>query len=120
MFTTNKEFRPPVLSGFNMRISLVMSDHLCHPSKCDLVRVGCMSKSPSSNGLLYEIVFSHGYDFSLIQSQSSYDSEDYEGAQRLGRKALHMGIASFVIGLVIITVFSVVHFTTVLICTNIL
>ncbi|XP_016361175.1 transmembrane protein 233-like [Sinocyclocheilus anshuiensis] len=49
--------------------------------------------------------------FSLM-SQSSYDAEDYEGAQRLGRKALHMGIASLVIGLVIITVFCVVHFTT--------
>ncbi|XP_016341001.1 transmembrane protein 233-like [Sinocyclocheilus anshuiensis] len=49
--------------------------------------------------------------FSLM-SQSSYDAEDYEGAQRLGRKALHMGIASLVIGLVIIMIFSVVHFTT--------
>lgn len=55
---------------------------------------------------------------SLIQSQSSYDAEDYEGAQRLGRKALHMGIASLVIGLLIITVFCIVHFTTVLICTK--
>uniref|UniRef100_A0A672TFH9 Transmembrane protein 233 n=1 Tax=Sinocyclocheilus grahami TaxID=75366 RepID=A0A672TFH9_SINGR len=49
--------------------------------------------------------------FSLM-SQSSYDAEDYEGAQRLGRKSLHMGIASLVIGLVIIMIFSVVHFTT--------
>ncbi|KAI7797789.1 putative transmembrane protein 233-like, partial [Triplophysa rosa] len=49
--------------------------------------------------------------FSLM-SQSSYDAEDYEGAQRLGRKALHMGIASLVIGLLIIMVFSIVHFTT--------
>lgn len=55
---------------------------------------------------------------SLIQSQSSYDAEDYEGAQRLGRKALHMGMASLVIGLLIITVFCIVHFTTVLICTK--
>ncbi|XP_056585941.1 transmembrane protein 233 [Triplophysa dalaica] len=52
--------------------------------------------------------------FSLM-SQSSYDAEDYEGAQRLGRKALHMGITSLVIGLLIIMVFSIVHFTTVLI-----
>ncbi|XDV48756.1 hypothetical protein PO909_018128 [Leuciscus waleckii] len=55
--------------------------------------------------------------FSLM-SQSSYDAEDYEGAQRLGRKALHMGMASLVIGLLIITVFCIVHFTTVLICTK--
>lgn len=56
MFTTNKKCRPPALSkiiskfekkknGFNMRISLVKSDHFCHPSKCDLVRVSCMSKA---------------------------------------------------------------------------
>ncbi|XP_065104020.1 transmembrane protein 233 [Paramisgurnus dabryanus] len=49
--------------------------------------------------------------FSLM-SQSSYDTEDYEGAQRLGRKALHMGIASLLIGLLIIMVFIIVHFTT--------
>ncbi|TRY65584.1 hypothetical protein DNTS_015194 [Danionella cerebrum] len=49
--------------------------------------------------------------FSLM-SQSSYDAEDYEGAQRLGRKALHMGISSLIIGLLIITIFCIVHFTT--------
>uniref|UniRef100_A0A8B9H4M0 Transmembrane protein 233 n=1 Tax=Astyanax mexicanus TaxID=7994 RepID=A0A8B9H4M0_ASTMX len=47
-----------------------------------------------------------------VMSQSSYDNEDYDGSQRLGRKALHMGIASLIIGLLIITVFSIVHFTT--------
>ncbi|XP_030621843.1 transmembrane protein 233-like [Chanos chanos] len=47
-----------------------------------------------------------------IMSQSSYDEEDYEGAQRLGRKALHMGIASMIIGILIIMTFCIVHFTT--------
>ncbi|XP_029916528.1 transmembrane protein 233-like [Myripristis murdjan] len=50
--------------------------------------------------------------FSVL-SQNSYNEEDYEGSQRLGRKALHMGIASFIIGLIVITVYSVLHFTTV-------
>uniref|UniRef100_A0A672MNT4 Uncharacterized protein n=1 Tax=Sinocyclocheilus grahami TaxID=75366 RepID=A0A672MNT4_SINGR len=45
----------------------------------------------------------------IKRDEISYDAEDYEGAQRLGRKALHMGIASLVIGLVIITVFCVVY-----------
>ncbi|XP_071374899.1 transmembrane protein 233 [Centroberyx affinis] len=49
--------------------------------------------------------------FSVL-AQNSYDEEDYEGSQRLGRKALHMGIASFIIGLLVITVYSIVHFTT--------
>ncbi|XP_066499629.1 transmembrane protein 233 [Hoplias malabaricus] len=49
--------------------------------------------------------------FSMM-SQSSYDNEDYDGSQRLGRKALHMGIASFIIGVLIITIFCIVHFTT--------
>ncbi|KAM3867681.1 transmembrane protein 233-like [Diretmus argenteus] len=49
--------------------------------------------------------------FSVL-AQNSYDVEDYEGSQRLGRKALHMGIASFIIGLIIIIIISAVHFTT--------
>ncbi|KAL7883971.1 hypothetical protein AOLI_G00067410 [Acnodon oligacanthus] len=49
--------------------------------------------------------------FSMM-SQSSYDNEDYDGSQRLGRKALHMGIASLIIGLLIIMIFCIVHFTT--------
>lgn len=68
--------------------------------------------------ILSNSTFHHYYFFCVIQSQSSYDAEDYEGAQRLGRKALHMGIASLVIGLLIIMVFCIVHFTTVLICTK--
>ncbi|MCJ8735447.1 hypothetical protein PDJAM_G00247370 [Pangasius djambal] len=49
--------------------------------------------------------------FSMM-SQSSYDNRDYDGAHRLGRKALHMGIASFIIGIFIIMTFCIVHFTT--------
>ncbi|XP_062854769.1 transmembrane protein 233 [Trichomycterus rosablanca] len=49
--------------------------------------------------------------FSMM-SQSSYDNGDYDGAHRLGRKALHMGIASFIIGVLIILTFCIVHFTT--------
>ncbi|XP_028270596.1 transmembrane protein 233-like [Parambassis ranga] len=49
--------------------------------------------------------------FSVL-AQRSYDEQDYDGSKRLGRKALHLGIVSFVIGLVIITVYTIVHFTT--------
>ncbi|XP_075961107.1 transmembrane protein 233-like [Anarhichas minor] len=49
--------------------------------------------------------------FSVL-AQKSYEEEDYEGSKRLGRKALHLGIVSFAIGLVIITAYTVVHFTT--------
>ncbi|XP_042337437.1 transmembrane protein 233-like isoform X1 [Plectropomus leopardus] len=47
-----------------------------------------------------------------FQAQKSYDEEDYDGSKRLGRKALHLGIVSFVIGFVIITAYTIVHFTT--------
>ncbi|KAJ8414770.1 hypothetical protein AAFF_G00022930 [Aldrovandia affinis] len=49
--------------------------------------------------------------FSVL-AQSSYDQEDYEGSERLGRKALHLGIASIIIGLLFITIYCIVHFTT--------
>ncbi|KAJ8379442.1 hypothetical protein SKAU_G00002200 [Synaphobranchus kaupii] len=49
--------------------------------------------------------------FSVL-SQSSYDEEDYDGSQRLGRKALQLGIASIIIGLIIITIYVIVHLTT--------
>ncbi|XP_042337438.1 transmembrane protein 233-like isoform X2 [Plectropomus leopardus] len=49
--------------------------------------------------------------FSMM-AQKSYDEEDYDGSKRLGRKALHLGIVSFVIGFVIITAYTIVHFTT--------
>ncbi|XP_035515159.1 transmembrane protein 233 isoform X1 [Morone saxatilis] len=48
--------------------------------------------------------------FSVL-AQRSYDEEDYDGSKRLGRKALHLGIVSFAIGLVIVTALTVVHFT---------
>ncbi|XP_051279425.1 transmembrane protein 233 isoform X2 [Dicentrarchus labrax] len=50
--------------------------------------------------------------FSVL-AQRSYDEEDYDGSKRLGRKALHLGIVSFAIGLVIVTALTVVHFTAV-------
>ncbi|XP_040898715.1 transmembrane protein 233 [Toxotes jaculatrix] len=49
--------------------------------------------------------------FSVL-ARKSYEEQDYDGSKRLGRKALHLGIVSFVIGLMIITAFTIVHFTT--------
>uniref|UniRef100_A0A3B4XSW9 Transmembrane protein 233 n=1 Tax=Seriola lalandi dorsalis TaxID=1841481 RepID=A0A3B4XSW9_SERLL len=49
----------------------------------------------------------------LVFSVLSYDEQDYDGSKRLGRKALHMGVISFIIGLMIITAYTIVHFTTV-------
>ncbi|XP_023658605.1 transmembrane protein 233 [Paramormyrops kingsleyae] len=49
--------------------------------------------------------------FSVL-SQNSHAEGDYEGSRRLGRKALHLGIASIVIGLLLIAVYCIVHFTT--------
>ncbi|XP_033828420.1 transmembrane protein 233 [Periophthalmus magnuspinnatus] len=46
-----------------------------------------------------------------VMAQRSYDEQDFEGSQRLGRKALHLGIVSLVIGLAIITAYIIVHFT---------
>lgn len=67
-------------------------------------RVGLVSSA--AHACLKNLEFS-------FQSQKSYDEEDYDGSKRLGRKALHLGIISFVIGFVIITAYTVVHFTTV-------
>ncbi|KAL4609605.1 transmembrane protein 233-like [Arapaima gigas] len=50
--------------------------------------------------------------FSVL-SRNSYFQGDYEGSRRLGQKALHVGIASIVLGLLIIIIFCIVHFTTV-------
>ncbi|XP_008274885.1 transmembrane protein 233-like [Stegastes partitus] len=47
-----------------------------------------------------------------VMAQRSYDEEDYDGSMRLGRKALHLGVVSFAIGLGIITAYTIVHFTT--------
>ncbi|KAM4827712.1 transmembrane protein 233 [Thomomys bottae] len=46
-----------------------------------------------------------------IMSQNSYNEGDYEGARRLGRNAKWVAIASIVIGLLIIGISCVVHFT---------
>ncbi|XP_052024377.1 transmembrane protein 233 isoform X1 [Apodemus sylvaticus] len=46
-----------------------------------------------------------------IMSLNSYNDGDYEGARRLGRNAKWVAIASIIIGLVIIGVSCVVHFT---------
>ncbi|XP_038560303.1 transmembrane protein 233 isoform X2 [Micropterus salmoides] len=35
--------------------------------------------------------------FSVL-AQKSYNEKDYDGSKRLGRKALHLGIVSFIIG----------------------
>ncbi|XP_063066911.1 transmembrane protein 233-like [Engraulis encrasicolus] len=48
--------------------------------------------------------------FSLM-SRNSHEIGDYEGSRRLGKKALHVAIASIIIGILIIIVFCIVHFT---------
>ncbi|XP_012685674.2 transmembrane protein 233 [Clupea harengus] len=48
--------------------------------------------------------------FSLM-SRKSYELGDYDGSRRLGKKALHVAFASAVIGILIMVVFFVVHFT---------
>uniref|UniRef100_A0A8C2TUJ4 Transmembrane protein 233 n=1 Tax=Coturnix japonica TaxID=93934 RepID=A0A8C2TUJ4_COTJA len=44
---------------------------------------------------------------------NSYNQGDIEGSRRLGRNALWVAVASIIIGLVIIGIYCVVHFTTV-------
>ncbi|XP_042525568.1 transmembrane protein 233 [Dipodomys spectabilis] len=46
-----------------------------------------------------------------IMSLNSYNDGDYEGARRLGRNAKWVAVASIIIGLLIITISCVVHFT---------
>ncbi|XP_029358118.1 transmembrane protein 233 isoform X2 [Echeneis naucrates] len=47
-----------------------------------------------------------------IMSRKSYYQGDYDGSRRLGRNALYVAIASIIIGLVIIAITCIVHFTT--------
>ncbi|KAG5272972.1 hypothetical protein AALO_G00171300 [Alosa alosa] len=47
--------------------------------------------------------------FSLM-SRKSYELGDYEGSKRLGKQALHVAIASLIIGIIIIIIFFVVQF----------
>lgn len=56
---------------------------------------------------------SHKLSVSLLQALNSYNQGDIEGSKRLGRNALWVAVASIIIGLVIIGIYCVVHFTTV-------
>ncbi|XP_037304238.1 transmembrane protein 233 [Pungitius pungitius] len=47
-----------------------------------------------------------------IMSRSSYYQGDYDGSRRLGRNALYVAVASIIIGLLIIAISCIVHFTT--------
>lgn len=49
----------------------------------------------------------------LSQSRNSYSRGDYDGSRRLGRMALYVAVASIIIGLLIIAITCIVHFTTV-------
>ncbi|KAM9362219.1 transmembrane protein 233-like [Symphorus nematophorus] len=48
-----------------------------------------------------------------IMSRNSYYYGDYDGSRRLGRNALYVAVASIIIGLLIIAITCIVHFTTV-------
>uniref|UniRef100_A0A7M4EF59 Transmembrane protein 233 n=1 Tax=Crocodylus porosus TaxID=8502 RepID=A0A7M4EF59_CROPO len=48
-----------------------------------------------------------------VMALNSYNQGDIDGSKRLGRNALWVAVASIIIGLVIIGIFCVVHFTTV-------
>lgn len=50
---------------------------------------------------------------SYPQSRNSYYRGDYDGSRRLGRSALYVAVASIIIGLLIIAISCIVHFTTV-------
>ncbi|XP_028680968.1 transmembrane protein 233-like [Erpetoichthys calabaricus] len=47
-----------------------------------------------------------------VMSIYSYNEGDIEGAQRLGRNAMLVAIASIIIGLLVIAIYLTVHFTT--------
>ncbi|XP_077582465.1 transmembrane protein 233-like [Stigmatopora nigra] len=48
-----------------------------------------------------------------IMSRNSYYNGDYDGSRRLGQNALYVAIASIFVGLLVITVICIVHFTTI-------
>lgn len=50
---------------------------------------------------------------SYSQSRNSYYQGDFDGSMRLGRNALYVAVASIIIGLLIIAITCIVHFTTV-------
>ncbi|KAM8755959.1 transmembrane protein 233 [Acanthopagrus schlegelii] len=47
-----------------------------------------------------------------IMSRNSYYQGDFDGSMRLGRNALYVAVASIIIGLLIIAITCIVHFTT--------
>ncbi|XP_044204432.1 transmembrane protein 233-like [Thunnus albacares] len=47
-----------------------------------------------------------------IMSRNSYYDGDYDGSRRLGKNALYVAIASIIIGLLIVAITCIVHFTT--------
>ncbi|XP_051953271.1 transmembrane protein 233-like [Xyrauchen texanus] len=75
---------------------------------------------PLQNYLLLTILtcFCPAYPINILalvfsaMSRNSYDQGDYEGSRHLGKMALYLSIASIIIGLLIITIFCAVHFTT--------
>jgi len=68
-----------------------------------------------SHWFVYRFLFkkSHKLSVSVLQALNSYNQGDIEGSKRLGRNALWVAVASIIIGLVIIGIYCVVHFTTV-------
>ncbi|KAM6297916.1 transmembrane protein 233 [Aegotheles albertisi] len=53
-----------------------------------------------------------GFVFAVM-ALNSYNQGDIEGSKRLGRNALWVAVASIIIGLVMIGIYFVVHFTTI-------
>ncbi|KAK2914797.1 transmembrane protein 233-like [Channa argus] len=47
-----------------------------------------------------------------VMSRNSYYHGDYDGSKRLGRNAFYVAVASIIIGLLIIAITCIVHFTT--------
>ncbi|XP_029288494.1 transmembrane protein 233 isoform X2 [Cottoperca gobio] len=47
-----------------------------------------------------------------IMSRNNYYMGDYDGSRRLGRNALYVSVASIIIGLLVIAVSCIVHFTS--------
>ncbi|CAJ1051536.1 transmembrane protein 233-like [Xyrichtys novacula] len=46
-----------------------------------------------------------------VMSRYSYYSGDYDGSKRLGRNAMYVAVASIIIGLLVIAISCIVHFT---------
>ncbi|KAJ6659098.1 hypothetical protein lerEdw1_019401 [Lerista edwardsae] len=47
-----------------------------------------------------------------VMALNSYTEGDYEGSKRLGQNALRVAIAAIIIGIVVIGIYCIVHFTT--------